>query len=140
MNIIIGADENDTLLTFINNLDNNDNLIKIYDIDNNEITDLETVVTTGQKITLEFNEKVYDQAYMAVRGELNSDGKISVTDYNISVEHVLGKTSLEPWKYKFDAANLDEEENISERKINVTDSLRLRSYILGKIDTLNKKK
>ena len=43
-------------------------------------------------------------------------------------------------KYKFDAANLDEEENISERKINVTDSLRLRSYILGKIDTLNKKK
>ncbi len=47
---------------------------------------------------------------MAVRGELNSDGKISVTDYNISVEHVLGKTSLEPWKYKFDAANLDEEE------------------------------
>ena len=140
MNIIIGADENDTLLTFINNLDNNDNLIKIYDIDNNEITDLETVVTTGQKITLEFNGKVYDQAYMAVRGELNSDGKISVTDYNISVEHVLGKTSLEPWKYKFDAANLDEEEDISERKINVTDSLRLRSYILGKIDTLNKKK
>ena len=132
INIVIGAEEGESLSTFLGNMDNNESLIKFYDNDANQITDLEnTRVTTGQLITLEYNNQIYDQAWIVVRGDSSCDSNINVTDYNILVEQVLGKRNLEG--YLFSSVDLEED-----KTIDVTDSIKLTNYILGKIDSLNK--
>ena len=119
------------LSEFIQNIDNNESLIKFYDMNVNPITDLEnTKVSTGQLITLEYNGKVYDQAWIVVRGDDNGDSTINVTDYNITVEQILGKRELTG--YFFSATDL-----IEDKIINVSDSVKLKNYILGKIESLN---
>ncbi len=53
--------------------------INIYDNEGNLLTD-EDIVKTGLIIKLEYNEKVYDEAIMVVRGDVDGDGVVNVTD------------------------------------------------------------
>lgn len=132
-NIVIGADEGETLDVFLSKLENRESLIKFYDIDGNKIEKIEEVsVATGFIIRLEYNNKVYDEAYIAVRGENTQDAAINVDDFDIMINQVLGKL-----KYTTDHLiykTMDAEEN---DEINVDDIDRLDQYILGKIKTLN---
>ena len=96
--------------------------IKFYDIDGDKIEKIEEVsVATGLIIRLEYNNKVYDEAYIAVRGENTQDAAINVDDFDIMINQVLGKLKC----------TTDNDE------INVDDIDRLDQYILGKIKTLN---
>ena len=132
INIVIGAEEGESLFAFLSNMDNNESLIKFYDNNANQITDLEnTRVATGQLITLEYNNQIYDQAWIVLRGDSSCDSNINVTDYTILVEQVLGKKNLEG--YLFPSVDLEEDQIV-----NVTDSIKLTNYILGKLDSLNK--
>ena len=131
-NIVIGADEGETLDVFLSKLENRESLIKFYDIDGDKIEKIEEVsVATGFIIRLEYNNKVYDEAYIAVRGENTQDAAINVDDFDIMINQVLGKL-----KYTTDHLiykTMDAEEN---DEINVDDIDRLDQYILGKIKTL----
>lgn len=135
-NIVIGADEGETLDIFLSKLENKESLIKFYNIEGEAIEDLTvTPVTTGIIIRLEYQDRIYDQAYIAVRGENTQDGLINVDDFDVMINQVLGKL-------KYDSNHLlyktmDTEEN---DEINVDDIDRLDQYILGKIKTLNEKK
>ena len=108
-------------------------MIKFYNIEGEAIEDLTTeTVITGIMIRLEYQNKVYDQAYIAVRGENTHDGLINVDDFDVMINQVLGKL-------KYDSNHLlyktmDTEEN---DEIIVDDIDRLDQYILGKIKTLN---
>ena len=132
INIVIGAEEGESLSTFLSNMDNNESLIRFYDNDANQIMDLEnTRVATGQLITLEYNNQIYDQAWIVLRGDSSCDSNINVTDYTILVEQVLGKKNLEG--YLFPSVDVEEDQ-----VVDVTDSIKLTNYILGKLDSLNK--
>lgn len=132
-NIVIGPEEGETLDIFLSKLENKESLIKFYNIEGEAIEDLTAeTVTTGITIRLEYQSKIYDQAYIAVRGENTHDGLINVDDFDIMINQVLGKL-------KYDSNHLlyktmDTEEN---DEINVDDIDRLDQYILGKIKTLN---
>ncbi len=130
---IIGAEQGEKLADFMTKLNNKKELIHFYHADDTEITDLETAqVKTGDYITIEFKDNVYDQVYIAVRGDVNGDGEVNVKDYNADVNHTLKKEILE--HFWFSAGNVEEEE---EDIINVKDSNKIQNKILKKIITLN---
>ncbi|MDD3340739.1 MAG: cadherin-like beta sandwich domain-containing protein [Bacilli bacterium] len=132
ISIVIGPDEGESLSAFVSKLDNMQSIIKFYDIEGNPITDIEnTNCATGQKVAIEYGKKTYDEAYIVVRGDLNGDSNINVTDYNTIVEQILGKRELK--NYEFSSGDL-----IEDAIINVSDSVKLRNYILGKVESLNR--
>ena len=130
---IIGAEQGETLNGFINNLDNNPSMLHFYSMDGIEFTDLENEkVKTGELIKLEYEGVVYDQLYIAVRGEVTGDGEINVKDYNETAKHILKQKILE--NYWFSVANVDDE---ASGIMNVKDSNKIQNKILGKINSLN---
>lgn len=130
---IIGAEQGEKFSEFITKLNNQEELIHFYYADGTEITDLDgEQIRTGAYITIEFKDKVYDQVYIAVRGDVNGDGEINIKDYNKAVNHTLKKEILE--HYWFVVANVDEEDA---GIINVKDSNKIQNKILKKITSLN---
>lgn len=132
-NIVIGADEGEALDVFLLKLDNKESLIQFYDIDGQKIEKPEEVsVATGLIVRLEYNSKIYDEAYIAVRGENTQDAAINVDDFDIMINQVLGKL-----KYTADHLIYKTMDTAENDDINVDDIDRLDQYILGKIKTLN---
>ena len=132
--MIIGAEINEALSTFLTKLDNKEALIKFYDREGKEIEDLlNTPVKTGQVIKLEYNKKVYDSVYMVVRGDNTSDGLIDVDDYNLLVKQVLGKEKYGSGTLIFRASDVVETD-----ELDVDDTTKVTKFILGKDKTMNK--
>ena len=130
---IIGAEQGIVLSEFVTNLDNRPELIHFYLVDGTELTDVSNEkVKTGYIVKLEHNRKVYDELYIAVRGDVNGDGEINVKDYNEVVNHTLKKKLLE--NYFFAVSNVDDEVG---GIINVKDSNKIQNKVLKKISSLN---
>ena len=127
--IVIGAEPNTTLIDFKDNMINPNEFIKIYDLDNNELLDDE-VVKTGLIIKLEINGTVYDEAIMIVRGDIDGDGIIAVSDEAMLTDHILSISVIDD--YRFYAADIEEDE-----LLDVVDDSLITDYILGIIDSLN---
>ena len=133
INIVIGADEKTTLSEFQSKMKNNDSLLKFYDISANQITDLDnTYVATGQIITLEFDNRIYDQAWIVLRGDNTEDGDIDVADMNKLKLNLSGKLSLDG--YIHNASDMAEDGDID-----VADMNKLKLYLSGKLKSLNLK-
>ena len=131
--IIIGAEPNESLTDFISKLDNDASLIKIYDHQDQVITDLDnSVVTTGYKIQLEFKNKVYDSVYIVVRGEVTKDGVVDSDDYNELVRQLLKKLT-----YSHDSLEFRASDVIETDEIDADDSQKTSKYILKKDNTMN---
>jgi uncharacterized repeat protein (TIGR02543 family) len=127
--IVIGAEPNTTLIDFKDNMINPNEFIKIYDLDNNELLD-DDIVKTGLIIKLEINGTVYDEAIMIVRGDIDGDGIISVSDEAMLTDHILSISVIDD--YRFYAADIEEDE-----LLDVVDDSLITDYILGIIDSLN---
>ena len=127
--IVIGAEPNTTLSDFKDNMINPNEFIKIYDLDNNELLD-DDIVKTGLIIKLEINGTVYDEAIMIVRGDIDGDGIISVSDEAMLTDHILSISVIDD--YRFYAADIEEDE-----LLDVVDDSLITDYILGIIDSLN---
>ena len=127
---ITGMDEKVTLSEFINNIDNESSTLELYNAESTKITDLSEIVKTGQVIKLVINGKVYDELYIVLKGDLNGDGKINVSDKVILQDHILLKNKITDYR-KYGT------ELIGDDKINVSDNVKLGEYILKKIKTLN---
>jgi len=128
--IIIGADEGETLKDFIDKLSNEESMINIYDKEGNLIQDKTQVVKTGLIVKLEINNIVYDEVIMIVRGDLNGDGIIDVSDKVALVNSIL--LIEEITDYRIYACDLE-----LDGMIDVSDKVKLVNYILKKISTLN---
>ena len=127
---IIGMEERTTISEFISNIENDSSTLKIYNKDLVEELDYTSVVKTGQIIKLIINGKEYDELISIVRGDINGDGEVNVTDKTIIKNHILSKEEITDYrKYAADV--------VEDNEINVSDNTKLGNYVLGKITTLN---
>lgn len=127
---IIGMEEGITLREFVSNLENESSTIKLYDKEGNSLTNMEDIVKTGLIVKLEIENKEYDSAILIVRGDINEDGVIDVSDKVKLVNHILLKDELKD--YRIYACDL-----VVDDIVDVSDKVKLVNYILKKITSLN---
>ena len=82
------------------------------------------------KIKLVINDKVYDELNIIVRGDVNGDGMITVSDTALFNKMILGSKEATYLLLKASDINLD-------GFITVADMTKTNNYILLKITTLN---
>ena len=112
-----------TVKDFLANLKINGNA-KVYDLQGNEVSS-DKLVGTGYTVKVEKDGETYEYQ-LAVKGDLDGDGKVSVTDLSIMNKAAVGKKNLEG-VFKT-AADLDTTD-----KISITDLSMMNQYIAGKI-------
>ena len=132
--IIIGEDPETYLNEFIEKIDNPEEYLVVYDKDGNEIdkdTYEDTVVGTGMKVKLVIDGIEHDEVTVVVRGDIDGDGFVNVSDY-ISVLNVALENEFFDDYIQFAAADVEEDEII-----NVSDYIKIMDYNLENIDSLN---
>lgn len=87
------------------------------------IVDGEALVATGMELMLQVDEPIW--LTVIVTGDINGDGKISVTDLLMVKSHLLGKNTLAGIQAKAADASGDS-------SITVTDYVQFKSHLLGK--------
>ena len=127
---IVGADAGTLISEFKENMDNPNEYIKIYDLDNNEVSD-DDIIKTGLTIKLVIDGNIYDEATMVVRGDMDGDGIVNITDLLQVKNHIQELTLIED-PIRFIAANV-----VTDDILNVSDQLKLSNYLNENIDTLN---
>ena len=128
--IVIGAEDGTLISEFKDNMLNPNEYIKIYDDSGNEVLE-EDIVKTGLVIKLEYNGLVLDEASMVVRGDVDGDGFVNVTDYIAVLNHALVLEEIDDY-IKFAAGDVEEDEIL-----NVTDYIKIMDYALKNIDSIN---
>jgi hypothetical protein len=128
--IIIGANPETTIAEFKANLDNPIEYIKIYDEDDNLLSD-DDIVRTKLVIKLEFNGLVLDYATMVVRGDVDGDGYVNISDYIMVANHALGTEEMDDY-LMITAGDVEEDEIL-----NIADYIKIMDYALGNSDNLN---
>lgn len=128
--IIIGAEDGTYISEFKDNMLNPNEYIKIYDKDGNEVEDSE-IVRTGLTIKLEYNGIVLDEASMVVRGDVDGDGFVNVSDYISVLNHALSLEKVEDY-ISFAAGDVEED-----NMLNVSDYIKIMDYALRNIDSIN---
>ena len=126
---VIGAEVGTLISEFKDNMLNPNEYIKIYDLDNNLVSD-DDIVKTGLIIKLEINGTVYDEAIMIVRGDIDGDGYVDITDKSLLADHILMINEITGYNYF--AADID-----SDGYIDITDKSKIADYILMISDSLN---
>lgn len=116
---ISNIEENTNVETLLNNLETN-GTIEIYN-HNNEKIQGQATIGTGMKLLLS-NEVEY---HLIVNGDLNGDGKISITDLSKIKSHIIGKQILQD-EYK-KAADMNGDEICS-----ITDISKMKKYLVEK--------
>ena len=127
--IVIGAEEGVAIGEFKENLLNDPKTINIYDEYGNKLSETDEV-RTGLVIKLENNNVVYDEAILIVRGDVDGDGIIDVTDESMVLEDILGIAPIEGYgRY---AADVEEDD-----LLDVSDDSNILDYILKLLSNLN---
>ena len=118
-----------TAQQFVDNLDNDNRFLHIYDLNGNEVTDYSKFVGTAMQVRLENNGHTYDTLDIIVIGDIDGDGKCMSADYRSVNRHILKQSTLTG--DQFLAADNDEN-----NKIQSADYRKMNRYILKQIDTL----
>lgn len=126
--ILTGMNEGTLLGEIKEKLKNDNNIIKIYNEDV-ELEDTE-VVKTGEIVKIEVDGEKLDEAIIILKGDINCDGRIDITDKTILKKHILNQEEITDYK-KYAGDIVDD--NI----IDKLDLEKLENYILGKLTTLN---
>lgn len=112
-----------TIGTFISHIQTNGE-ISIFDL-NDEKLSYDDLVGTGFKLTATYNN--VDYVYIiAVRGDVNGDGKAKLLDLSFINQHLVNKIVLTGIKAKAADINYD-------GKIALLDSSLMNQYLVGKI-------
>ncbi len=85
----------------------------------------DTVVSTGMTVRLVFKGEIRRELTIVVRGDVNEDGTVSVTDMLAVKAHILGKNQLTGAAEK--AADVNGDGSVS-----VTDFILIKAIVLGK--------
>ena len=131
--IIVGEEPLTNISDFLDKIDNPNEYLKVYDKDDNLIEEddyEDTIVGTGMKVKLVIDGTEYDEVIVIIRGDINGNGVVDVTDEAIMTDHILGAELIED--YRLYAADLQEDDIID-----VSDDAKITDYILGAIDSLN---
>lgn len=127
---VIGIEPKTKLSDFIPNFENNPSLLHVYNQDGNEVTDTETFIGSYMTIKLIINETIYDELVIAVRGDATGEGLITVADFTMIKNYILGKIEGSFIIEKISDVTRDE-------KVTVADFTMTKNYILGNVETLN---
>lgn len=92
-------------------------------VGDSEITG-DTELSTGAKLVLAYNDTVLDTVGVAVAGDLNNNGAVTITDLVLLRGYLLGLNTLS--ELPFLAADLNDNGSLT-----VTDLIFIRSYLLG---------
>ena len=122
-NYITKVSPNTNVETFLSNIETNG----VPEVVNKNGQKVENgqLVGTGCKLKVTWKGEVYEYE-IAVRGDINGDGKVTVTDLSMMNQTLVGKINLTGINKK--AADLD-----NNKKITVTDLSVLNQAIVGKI-------
>lgn len=126
----VGSEPKTKLSDYVINFDNNQSTLYVYDKDNNRITDLDKYVGTNMKIKLEINDTTYDELVIVVKGDIDGDGLITVSDITYIKNIILKKLEREFIIGK--ASDLDGNDLTT-----VSDMTIVKNYILKKVSKLN---
>ena len=127
----VGAEPETTIGEFLPNFDNNEVTLHVFDQEDNEVYDKDLFVSTGMKIKLIINDVVYDTLEIAVKGDLDDDGIVTMSDYTSLKNSLLNAVVYDFVHVK--AADFDNNDVIA-----MNDYNSLKSYLLNDLTTLNK--
>ena len=131
--IIIGEEPGVNVDNFLDKLDNPREYLEVYDLEDNLISsdDYDSVnVYTGLKVKLVIDSVIHDEAIVIIRGDIDGDGIISVSDEAMLTDHILTIDLIND--YRKYAADVEEDD-----LLDVVDDSLITDYILGIIDSLN---
>lgn len=131
--IIIGEEPQTLIKDFLDKIDNDNSYLTIYDKEDNLISESDyesMIVTSDMKLKLVINDTLYDEVLIIIRGDIDGDGIVDVTDESMLMDHILEIEELTG--YKFYAADLEEDE-----LLDVSDEAKLMDYILEIVHSLN---
>ena len=85
----------------------------------------DSLVATGMELQLIVGVQIMQKLSVVVKGDVNGDGKISITDMLLVKSHLLNKTNLtDPY---FNAADINGDGNTT-----ITDFIQIKAFLLGK--------
>ena len=112
-----------TVEQLLNNI-NEKAYVTIFD-KNGNVADRNALIATGMVAKLIVNGQVVDSATIIVTGDVNGDGKISVTDMAAVQHHVLGQTMItDIYLLAADTQN--------DGEVSITDFVQIQHHILEK--------
>ena len=120
---LIGVRDNTTLFDLMIGLENA-NMLKVYDKNENLITQLDELIGTGSTLVYSFEDIIIEQITIVVLGDISGDGVINSQDYLLAKRAFLGTVSLN--KAQLKAASLSEENRVTS-----SDYLKIKRHFLG---------
>lgn len=104
--------------------------IKIFDKDNNEITNIENKkISTGNNIKIYLNNEVEKEYVVVVYGDVNGDGSVSAVDALAVIKNNLGTIPIKSEEY-IEAGRITADARINSTKPNSVDALSIVKYKL----------
>lgn len=113
-----------------NEMTNPKEYLKIYNIDGVELSDGD-IVSTGCIIKLIINDKEYDSKTLIIKGDINSDGEVSVADIIKFRLYILETIDLNDNEIL--AADINDDTSAE-----VSDLIQIRRHILGNLNLFEK--
>ena len=114
--------ENSDINTVISEMTNPKEYLKIYDLDDKEVTS--GTAKTGYKIKLIINGTEYDSKILIIKGDINSDGEVTVADIIKFRLYILETTEFNEYELVSSDVNNDDNSEVS-------DLILIRKHILG---------
>ena len=128
--IIIGLEQDTTAGDLKDELLNPTSYVKIYDSNDNLLSDSD-IVGTGMKVKLVYGSTTKDEVIIVVRGDLNGDGISDMTDYIDVLYDTLDIIDIDEYPL-FAAADV-----VEDNSIKATDTNKIMDFIIEIINTLN---
>ena len=128
--IVIGFEESTTIGDFKTAMANPNEFIKVYDSNNNELTNNE-IVKTGLIVKLIIDGTVYDEATIVVRGDIDGDGIVNISDLMTVKNHLQNIEQIND-NIKYNAANVEQD-----NAIRTSDFDMLNDYLKELLVSLN---
>ena len=127
--IIIGEEPEETISDIINKIDEDSEYLVVYDINNNVINDYSSIITTGMRIKYIINGTLYDEVIIIVRGDIDEDGYVDISDSILQLKHIQHINLITD--YRMYAADIEND------GIDIIDNRAIDNFILKIINSLN---
>ena len=127
---VIGIEPDTNMSIFKDNFLNDNELLKLYDKNNQLIEEDSKLVGTAMTLKLEKDGYVYDEVKVIVRGDLNYDGKVNGAD-QLTMDNFIVKI------VKFDGYQQLAADITKDGKVNGADQLSMDNYIVKILKKLN---
>lgn len=128
-NYLIGLETSTKLDEFKTHLKNDPDMLKVYDLNGDEI-DESARIGTGFLVKLVYEEEVWDELSIVVRGDLDGNGLITMPDFSIMKNYINKVSTLGFLTMK--AADLNKDE-----KVTMPDFSIMKNYINKAISSVN---